>query len=61
MDNKHRKILEAVYEKPERANIDWQDIEALCITLGAEITKGNGTRVRVVLKGVCAVFHRPHP
>ena len=29
--------------------------------LGAEITEGNGSRVRVTLRGVRAVFHRPHP
>ena len=61
MDSKHRKTLEAIFEKPERANIAWRDIEALLIALGAEITEGNGSRVRVALKGVRAVFHRPHP
>ena len=29
--------------------------------LGAEITEGNGSRVRIVLRGVSAYFHRPHP
>ena len=61
MDSKHRKTLEAIFEKPERANIAWRDVEALFIALGAEITEGNGSRVRVALKGVRAVFHRPHP
>ena len=61
MDNKHRKTLEAIFEKPERANLDWKDIEAMLIALGAEISEGNGSRVRVALKGVRAVFHRPHP
>ena len=61
MDSKHQKTLEAVFEKPERANILWRDIEALLIALGAEITDGNGSRRRVALKGVRAVFHRPHP
>ncbi len=61
MDSKHQKTLEAIFEKPERANILWRDIEALLIALGAEITDGNGSRRRVALKGVRAVFHRPHP
>ena len=61
MDSKHRKTLEAIFEKPERANILWRDIEALLVALGAEITDGNGSRRRVALKGVRAVFHRPHP
>jgi len=30
-------------------------------TLGAEISGGNDSRVRVALNGVRAVFHRPHP
>lgn len=61
MDKKHGKTLQAVFEKPERANIAWRDIEALLLALGAEITEGNGSRVRVALKSVRAVFHRPHP
>lgn len=61
MDSKHRKTLEAIFEKPERANIAWQDVEALFIALGAEISEGSGSRVRVALKGVRAVFHRLHP
>ena len=61
MDSKHHKTLEAIFEKPERANIAWRDIEALFIALGVEITEGNGSRVRVALKDVRAVFHRPHP
>jgi hypothetical protein len=61
VDSKHQKTLEAIFEKPERANILWRDIEALFVALGAEITDGNGSRRRVALKGVRAVFHRPHP
>ena len=61
MDRKHRKTLEAIFEKPERANIAWRDIEALFTALGAEISEGSGSRVRVALKDVRAVFHRPHP
>jgi len=33
----------------------------MLVALGAEITEGNGSRVRISLKGVRAVFHRPHP
>ena len=61
MDSKHRKTLEAIFEKPEQANIAWRDVEALLNALGAEISEGNGSRVRVALKDVRAVFHRPHP
>ncbi len=30
-------------------------------SFGGEITEGSGSRVRVALNGVRAVFHRPHP
>ena len=60
MDSRHLKTLEAVFEKPTRANIIWRDSEALLIALGAEVSEGKGSRVRVALHGVCAVFHRPH-
>ena len=46
---------------PTRADISWTDIEKLFIALGAEISEGNGSRIRVKLNGVRAVFHRPHP
>lgn len=61
MNKKHRRTLMAIREKPERANIQWRHIEALFVALGAEITEGKGSRVRVYLNGRMAVFHRPHP
>jgi len=33
----------------------------MLIAAGAEITEGSGSRVRIALNGVRAVFHRPHP
>lgn len=30
-------------------------------SLGAELSEGRGSRVRIALNGVRAVFHRPHP
>ncbi|HIE56099.1 MAG TPA: type II toxin-antitoxin system HicA family toxin [Chromatiaceae bacterium] len=61
MQRKHRRTLEAVFDQPDRSNIPWRDIESLFITLGAELSEGRGSRVRVALNGVRAVFHRPHP
>jgi hypothetical protein len=43
------------------ANIRWAEIEALLVELGAEIIEAEGSRIRVVLRGRKAVFHRPHP
>ncbi len=61
MTKKHRRTLDSVFETPERADIPWRDIESLFSALGAEVSEGRGSRVRVALKGVRAVFHRPHP
>lgn len=57
----HQATLEAIFATPTRAGIVWSDIEALLRVCGAEISEGRGSRVRVVLEGVRAVFHRPHP
>ena len=57
----HRATLEAVFATPIRASIAWRDIEALFVACGGEISEGEGSRVRVALNGVRAVFHRPHP
>lgn len=61
MNSRHEKTLKSIFERPERADIAWREIESLFIALGAEISEGNGSRIRVALKGVRAVFHRPHP
>lgn len=36
-------------------------IEALFVSLGAEVSEREGSRVGVVLFGEVRVFHRPHP
>ncbi|MBB5752123.1 hypothetical protein GGQ63_001175 [Prosthecomicrobium pneumaticum] len=53
--------LDALFAEPVRAGIVWRDIEALLAACGAEMSEGQGSRVRVALNGVRAVFHRPHP
>jgi hypothetical protein len=61
LSSKHRKTLRAVFTDPVRSNINWTDIENMLEALGAEVTEGKCSRVRVYLNGVIAVFHRPHP
>jgi len=61
MMRRHSKTLEAIFENPIRSDVVWNNVEALLKTLGAEITEGSGSRVRIVLNGIRAVFHRPHP
>lgn len=58
---KHRMTLQAIFVDPVRSNIVWRDVEMLLAACGAEITEGNGSRVRIALNGIRAVFHRPHP
>ena len=58
---KHRRTLQAIFSDPIRSNIIWSDIEAMLSAYGAEISEGKGSRVRIALGGVRAVFHRPHP
>lgn len=61
MTARHRRTLLAIFENPVRATILWNDIESLLRACGAEISEGRGSRVRMALHGVRAVFHRPHP
>ncbi|HLB40996.1 MAG TPA: type II toxin-antitoxin system HicA family toxin [Candidatus Babeliales bacterium] len=61
MNKKQRKTLETIFKLPVPADIKWSDIEALFLGLNGDVTEGNGSRVRVELNGVKAVFHRPHP
>ena len=58
---KHQKTLHAIFADPVRSNINWADIEALLMALGAERDEGSGSRIRFVLNGIRATFHRPHP
>ena len=61
MKRKHRKTLELIFARPTSGNINWRDIEALFVTLGAELTEREGFRIGVRLFDERRVFHRPHP
>lgn len=61
MNKKQWKTWSKLWHDPVLSGIVWSDIEALLAALGAEISEGNGSRVRVKLHQVRAVFHRPHP
>ena len=61
MNSRHRRTLARIFTDPTPADLRWREIEALLRAVGAEITEGSGSRVRVALSGVRAVFHRPHP
>jgi len=61
LSSKNKKTLQAIYHDPVRSDIPWSRIESLLISLGAEISEGRGSRIRVALNGIRMVFHRPHP
>lgn len=61
MNKRAIRTLEAVFDTPVRSDVPWKNIESLFKSLGGEISEGKGSRIRVALHGVRAVFHRPHP
>ena len=61
LTGKYRRTYRGIFEDPVRSNVKWTDIEKLLRALGANLSEGRGSRVRIYLNGVKAVFHRPHP
>ena len=61
LGGKHRRTLDALFSEPVSGTIPWREIENLLQALGAELSEGRGSRVRIHLNGVKSVFHRPHP
>jgi HicA toxin of bacterial toxin-antitoxin, len=61
VNSKHLRTLERIFADPVRSDVRWTDVEALFVGLGAHVSEGRGSRMRVHLNGVDAVFHRPHP
>jgi hypothetical protein len=61
MSKKHQKTIKMIFQVPVPSNVRWTDVESLFKHLGAKISEGAGSRMRVELNGVKAVFHRPHP
>lgn len=61
MNNRQRKTLQAIYDKPTRSNIVWTDIEKLFEALGANIISKRGSVVTIKFADKVSTFHRPHP
>lgn len=60
MNSKQKATLNKIFTKPLPSDISWKDIESLIIGCDGAVSEGNGSRVRVLLNGVRATFHRPH-
>ena len=61
MRNKHGDTLKAIYHTPVLSSVKWSDVEALFISLGAQVVEGRGSRIKVYLNERVGMFHRPHP
>ena len=61
MNAAQRRTLQAIFERPTRADVRWSRIEGLVSALGGEVTEGRGSRVRFRLGDRVATFHGPHP
>jgi len=53
--------LKRIFEDPVSGTIRWSDIENLFRAVGAKITQGKGSRIRVNFGKFLSVYHRPHP
>jgi hypothetical protein len=61
LNSRQRRTLEAVFERPTRADLRWSDVEALLRAAGVELSEGRGSRVRLHFEGLRMVLHKPHP
>lgn len=61
MNKRHRETLDKIFQTPVPTSLEWREIEALFLAVGARTVEGSGSRVRCGLNGVVATFHRPHP
>ena len=61
MNSKQKKTLRDIFHNPVKSSILWTDVESLFRSYGAHIEEGSGSRICIMLNGVVAVFHKPHP
>jgi hypothetical protein len=61
MNRKQRRSLTSIFQKPTPTGIQWRDIASLIKALGGEIQYGDGSRVRLDLKGESLNIHSSQP
>ena len=61
LSKKHQTTLDDIFKIPIKSSVNWYDIEKMLMAMGAQISVGRGSRVRIYLNNIRAVFHRPHP
>ena len=62
LNSANRRTLNAIFARPTRADVDWDEFLRLYRALGGEpVATGSGSVRRLKLKDVRAAFHEPHP
>ena len=61
MNARQRKTLAAIFEKPTPTGLEWRSVASLIKALGGDIRYGDGSRIRIDLKGESVNIHSPHP
>jgi len=51
----------AIFKYPTPTGIEWRAVASLIKALGGEVKYGDGSRVRIDLKGQSVDIHSPHP
>lgn len=60
LTGRHAKTLAAVFARPGRANIAWNDFVGLMNAVGAGVDSEGGSAHAFTLLGRTIVIHRPH-
>jgi len=60
MSHKHEQLLRTIFSDPPSNNIHWREVESLLNHVGAEMENIPGARLRVKIKRMEAILHRPH-
>ena len=60
VSSKQKRTMKRIFEDPISKNILFRDVVSLLESLGAELTEGKGSRLRIFLNGSPHVMHRPH-
>ena len=51
MNTRQRKTLAAIFRKPTPVGLEWRAVASLIAALGGQIRYGDGSKVRIDLKG----------
>ena len=62
---KHNKIIRLIFQNPTSSQVNYKDAKALLESLGAEYSKGNGSRRKFFFpnigdSGRVIILHEPH-